>query len=106
MFEEILAVGGGRRLAHWARPYCGLVAMSSSIAGELITESLDYDGGRAVTVYVPPVAPEAVVFAGDGQRRRDRPPASRHTSRAKPAGGRRVSRQVIWVGEAGTGRFW
>jgi enterochelin esterase-like enzyme len=41
--------------------------MSSSIAGELVTESLDYDGGRLVTVYVPPVAPEAVVFAGDGQ---------------------------------------
>ena len=41
--------------------------MSSSIAGELVTESFDYDGGRPVTVYVPPVAPEAVVFAGDGQ---------------------------------------
>jgi hypothetical protein len=41
--------------------------MSSSITGELVTESLDYDGGRQVTGYVPPVAPEAVVFAGDGQ---------------------------------------
>jgi enterochelin esterase-like enzyme len=41
--------------------------MSTSIRGELVTESLDYDGGRPVTVYVPPVAPEAVVFAGDGQ---------------------------------------
>jgi enterochelin esterase-like enzyme len=41
--------------------------MSSSIAGELVTESLDYDGGRPVTAYLPPVAPEAVVFAGDGQ---------------------------------------
>jgi enterochelin esterase-like enzyme len=39
----------------------------SSIAGELVTESLDYDGGRQVTVYLPPVAAEAVVFAGDGQ---------------------------------------
>ncbi|HEY1388335.1 MAG TPA: alpha/beta hydrolase-fold protein [Ktedonobacterales bacterium] len=28
----------------------------------------DYDGGRQVTVYVPPDPPEAVVFAGDGQR--------------------------------------
>jgi enterochelin esterase-like enzyme len=28
---------------------------------------LDYDGGRQVTVYVPPDPPEAVVFAGDGQ---------------------------------------
>jgi enterochelin esterase-like enzyme len=41
--------------------------MSSSIAGELVTEPFDYDGGRPVTVYVPPVPPEAVVFAGDGQ---------------------------------------
>ena len=41
--------------------------MSSSIAGELVTETLDYDGGRQVTVYVPPVPPVAVVFAGDGQ---------------------------------------
>ena len=41
--------------------------MSSSIAGELVTESLDYDGGRQVTAYIPPVAPEAIVFAGDGQ---------------------------------------
>jgi len=38
-----------------------------SITGELITETFAYDGGRAVTVYVPPEPPEAVVFAGDGQ---------------------------------------
>jgi hypothetical protein len=37
------------------------------IAGELVTESLDYDGGRQVTVYVPSSPPEAIVFAGDGQ---------------------------------------
>ena len=37
------------------------------IAGELVTETFDYDGGRQVTVYVPPDPPEAVVFAGDGQ---------------------------------------
>jgi enterochelin esterase-like enzyme len=37
------------------------------IAGELITETFAYDGGRAVTVYEPPEPPEAVVFAGDGQ---------------------------------------
>jgi enterochelin esterase-like enzyme len=37
------------------------------IAGELVTATLDYDGGRPVTVYVPPDPPEAVVFAGDGQ---------------------------------------
>ena len=41
--------------------------MSSSIAGELVTQTFDYAGGRPVTVYVPPVPPEAVVFAGDGQ---------------------------------------
>jgi enterochelin esterase-like enzyme len=37
------------------------------IAGELVTERLEYDGGRQVTVYVPPTPAEAVVFAGDGQ---------------------------------------
>jgi pimeloyl-ACP methyl ester carboxylesterase len=39
----------------------------SFIAGELINETFGYDGGRRVTVYVPPDPPEAVVFAGDGQ---------------------------------------
>jgi acetyl esterase/lipase len=39
----------------------------SSIAGQLVTETFGYDGGRQVTVYVPPGPPEAVVFAGDGQ---------------------------------------
>jgi len=38
-----------------------------SIAGELVTGRFEYDGGREVTVYVPPDPPEAVVFAGDGQ---------------------------------------
>jgi enterochelin esterase-like enzyme len=33
----------------------------------LVTETLEYDGGRRVTVYLPPDPPEAVVFAGDGQ---------------------------------------
>ena len=42
--------------------------MPSSITGEFVTEMFaNYDGGRPVTVYVPPVPPEAVVFAGDGQ---------------------------------------
>jgi enterochelin esterase-like enzyme len=36
-------------------------------AGALVTERLAYDGGRQVTVYVPPNPPEAIVFAGDGQ---------------------------------------
>jgi enterochelin esterase-like enzyme len=35
--------------------------------GDLVTETLEYDGGRQVTVYVPPHPPEAVVFASDGQ---------------------------------------
>ncbi|WP_328930903.1 MULTISPECIES: alpha/beta hydrolase-fold protein [unclassified Streptomyces] len=38
-----------------------------SIAGELVTGTFGYDGGRQVTVYLPPSPPEAVVFAGDGQ---------------------------------------
>jgi enterochelin esterase-like enzyme len=37
------------------------------IAGAFITETFDYDGGRQVTVYIPPDPPEAIVFAGDGQ---------------------------------------
>lgn len=36
-------------------------------AGEVVTETFDYDGGRQVTVYVPPHPPEAIVFAADGQ---------------------------------------
>src|SRR5690349_12582400 len=43
-------------------------ARAGPIAGELIAETLAYDGGRQVTVYIPPAPPEAVVFAGDGQR--------------------------------------
>jgi enterochelin esterase-like enzyme len=35
-------------------------------AGEMVTETLDYDGGRAVTVYVPPEPVDLVVFAADG----------------------------------------
>ena len=39
-----------------------------AILGEFVTEAFEYDGGRQVTVYVPPDPPEAIVFAGDGQR--------------------------------------
>ena len=39
----------------------------SPAAGQFVTETFEYDGGRRVTAYVPPAAPEAVVFAGDGQ---------------------------------------
>jgi len=38
-----------------------------SSTDELITEVLEYDGGRRVTAYVPAAEAEAVVFAGDGQ---------------------------------------
>jgi len=38
----------------------------SPVAGRFVTEALDYDGGRHVTVYIPPDRPTAVVFAGDG----------------------------------------
>jgi enterochelin esterase-like enzyme len=40
---------------------------ADAITGELVTETFDYDGGRQVTVYVPPSPPEAIVFACDGQ---------------------------------------
>jgi enterochelin esterase-like enzyme len=42
-------------------------ARADPVAGALVAETLDFDGGRQVTVYVPPVPPEAIVFAGDGQ---------------------------------------
>jgi len=41
--------------------------MLSHVMGEFVTETFNYDGGRRVTAYVPPVPPQAVVFAGDGQ---------------------------------------
>lgn len=39
----------------------------SPLGGQLVSETLDYDGGREVTAYVPPASPEAIVFSGDGQ---------------------------------------
>ncbi|MBJ8344383.1 esterase [Antrihabitans sp. YC2-6] len=41
--------------------------IGDALAGHFVTEAFEYDGGRRVTVYVPPEPPEAVVFAGDGQ---------------------------------------
>ena len=38
----------------------------ATLDGEIVTETLDYDGGRPVTVYIPSHGPEAVVFAADG----------------------------------------
>ena len=37
------------------------------LAGDIVTETFNYDDGRQVTVYVPPDPPEAIVFASDGQ---------------------------------------
>jgi enterochelin esterase-like enzyme len=39
----------------------------TTIRGEIVTETFDYDSGRQVTAYVPPEAPESIVFAGDGE---------------------------------------
>jgi enterochelin esterase-like enzyme len=39
----------------------------AAVAGDFVTETFGYDGGRQVTVYVPPEPPEALVFAGDGE---------------------------------------
>ena len=61
MMNDEAAVGGGGPEAP-REP-----ARADPMAGELVTETLEYDGGRQVTVYVPPDPPEAVVFAGDGQ---------------------------------------
>jgi enterochelin esterase-like enzyme len=38
-----------------------------TLSGELVTETFEFDGERQTTVYVPPSAPEFIVFAGDGQ---------------------------------------
>ena len=50
---------GGREVSGTARV--------DPIEGELVTRTFEYDGGRKVTVYLPPDPPQAVVFAGDGQ---------------------------------------
>jgi enterochelin esterase-like enzyme len=41
---------------------------TDAVSSQLVTEMFEYDGGRQVTVYVPPNPPQAIVFAGDGQR--------------------------------------
>jgi enterochelin esterase-like enzyme len=41
--------------------------LTGAASGDLVTEMFEYDGGRQVTVYVPPDPPQAIVFAGDGQ---------------------------------------
>jgi enterochelin esterase-like enzyme len=62
------------------------------MAGRLVTEALDYDGGRQVTVYVPPDPVASVVFAGDG---------GWHTSRLGEALERAALRSTMVVGAHG-----
>jgi len=45
----------------------GAGAAGGGLSGAFLTETFEYDGGRQVTVYVPPDPPEAIVYAGDGQ---------------------------------------
>lgn len=59
--------GRGRGTEQWYRDATPVAVPVDPIAGEVVTETFDYDGGRQVTVYVPSDRPEAVVFAGDGQ---------------------------------------
>jgi enterochelin esterase-like enzyme len=40
---------------------------AGEVSGEFVTEAFEYDGGRQVTVYVPPEPPQSIIFAGDGQ---------------------------------------
>jgi enterochelin esterase-like enzyme len=44
------------------------VKPNDAVSGELLTETLEYDGRRQVTVYSPRGTPKAIVFASDGQR--------------------------------------
>ena len=41
---------------------------TGAASGEFVTETFEYDGARQVTVWVPSDQPQAIVFAGDGQR--------------------------------------
>jgi enterochelin esterase-like enzyme len=50
-----------------SQAWCVGFGDDAGVAGELITETLGYDGGRRVTAYVPGAAVEVVVFAGDGE---------------------------------------
>ena len=38
----------------------------ASLGGSLVNEMFDFDGGRRVTMYVPPGPPRSVVYAADG----------------------------------------
>ena len=41
---------------------------AGAVSGKFVTEMFSYEGGRQVRAYVPPDPPEAIIFAGDGQR--------------------------------------
>jgi hypothetical protein len=41
---------------------------AGAVSRKFVTGMFSYDGGRQVTVYVPPDPPEAIIFASDGQR--------------------------------------
>jgi enterochelin esterase-like enzyme len=59
-----LTVGDQREGVQGGRDSLG----NDTRVGTYVTETLpDYDGGRPVTVYMPAVPPEAVIYAGDGQ---------------------------------------
>jgi enterochelin esterase-like enzyme len=57
--EAAVGAGGPEALREPAR--------ADPMAGELVTKTFEYDGGRQVTAYVPPDPPQAVLFTGDGQ---------------------------------------
>jgi enterochelin esterase-like enzyme len=64
----------------------------TSTAGEFVTEALEYDAGRLVTVYVPPEPTDAVVFVADG---------GWHTSQLSQALLRASERSTMIVGVHG-----
>jgi len=49
-------------------PDRALAEPTGAVSAEFVTATFEYDGGRQVTVYVPPDPPQAIVFTGDGQR--------------------------------------
>jgi pimeloyl-ACP methyl ester carboxylesterase len=50
------------------QPGIAFTKPAGAVSGEFVTETFEYDGGRQITVYVPPQPPKSIVFAGDGQR--------------------------------------
>lgn len=64
----------------------------SPTARQFVTETFDYDGGRQVTVYVPPDPANAVVFAADGRW---------HISRLAGALDAKTARSTMVVGVHG-----